>query len=187
MNAHEAAVGREPLPGIPETELVQAGAGSGAKSPVVETGKMQPEKGNGARLDGYVMTWLLSVASAALMGWAWVQAHPAPKFVAIDLNSLVKSETSRLVDAMKSGATKEQQASAIRRASDFGAKLDSAIARLADECGCVVVNSAAIVAQPRKRTIQDATSRVAKLLDQSDAANQSLEKDASLANNLLRK
>lgn len=118
-------------------------------------------------IGGYVTTWLLSVASAAIVGWAWVHTHPTPKFVAIDLSGLVKTEMATLTESVKQGATKEQQENAIRRASEFGSKLDRAIATLADECGCVVVNGAAIVAQPRERAIPDATARVREILSKT--------------------
>lgn len=115
---------------------------------------------------GHVITWALSVLSACIVGWAWIHTHPTPSFVTVDVNALVKAETGLLAQAVKPDATKEQQEAAIRRASEFGKKLDDAIARLTAECGCVVVNAAAIVAQPANMPVRDATQRVKVLVSQ---------------------
>ncbi|WP_303785340.1 hypothetical protein [Azovibrio restrictus] len=115
---------------------------------------------------GHAITWALSVLSACIVGGAWIYAHPTPSFVAVDVNALVKAETGLLAQAVKPDATKEQQEAAIRRASEFGKKLDDAIAQLAAECGCVVVNAAAIVAQPASTPVRDATQRVKALISQ---------------------
>lgn len=141
-------------------------AAGGDGSLAAEAGKMHPEKADGGRIGGYVMTWLLSVASACIVGGAWVYTHPTPSFVAVDVNALVKAETELLAQAVKPDATKEQQEAAIRRASEFGKKLDDAIAQLAAECGCVVINTAAIVAQPASTPVRDATQRVKALVSQ---------------------
>jgi hypothetical protein len=118
-------------------------------------------------LKANIITWALSVLSACIVGAAWIHTHPSLSFVAVDVNALVKAETGLLAKAVKPDATKEQQEAAIRRASEFGKKLDDAIAQLAAECGCVVINAAAIVAQPGRKSVPDATERVRQMLAES--------------------
>lgn len=115
-------------------------------------------------LRGHILTWAASVVSACIVGAAWVYTNPPVSFVAVDVNALVKTETELLAKIVKQDATKEQQEAAIRRASEFGRRLDDAIARLAAECGCVVINTAAIVAQSGRKPVPDATERVRRML-----------------------
>lgn len=115
-------------------------------------------------LRGHIMTWAASVISACIVGAAWVYANPPTSFVSVDVYALVKAETEMLADIVRQGATKEQQEAAIRRASEYGRRLDEAIARLAEECNCVVINKAAIIAQPGTKYVPDVTERVNKML-----------------------
>lgn len=118
-----------------------------------------------ARIGEHVLTWLLAVCASFLAMWAWLHTHPAPAFVAVDVTSLVQAEAKRLGASAKPGVSKEQQEDAIRQASQFGARLDAALAQLASECGCTVLNAAAIVAQPARHAVRDATERVRAILE----------------------
>lgn len=140
------------------------GAGSGAKSPVVETGKMQPEKGNGVRIGGYVMTWLLSVASAALMGWAWITTHPRADMMAVvDLNAVLSDEIAKLDREVKPDMTEEKKLELARRAMETTKRVDEAIKQLASECKCTVVSAAAVIANGSSN-VRDMTWRAKELV-----------------------
>lgn len=112
-------------------------------------------------MKGHIITWALSVASACLVGWAWVYTHPTPKLAAVNIQSIVQEHTQALTAAIKPDTPKEEQEAAIRRAAEFGQRLDAALAVTAKECGCAIVNAAAIVAMPSApQPIADITERV---------------------------
>jgi len=142
--------------------------GSNEKADCAVSGDGSLGKGAMAVGAGYmrehVITWALSVFSATIVGGAWIHTHPYPRFVAVDVNTIVNEETNALVSAIKPESSREQQEAAIKRAAEFGDKLDGAIAQVASECGCVVVNAAAIVAQPGETPIPDATDHVRRIL-----------------------
>lgn len=115
----------------------------------------------------YIITWAASVAAACIIGAAWIYTHPSPKMAQVNLRTLVDDEAKRLVSAITPNTPKEEQEKAIRSASMLGQKVDAAISQLSKECGCVIVNSGAIVAQPGNATtaaIPDMTVRVKELL-----------------------
>lgn len=118
----------------------------------------------GSAMSGHVITWVFSVVSACIVGWAWLFTHPAPSFAVVDVNALVKAETESLMQSVKPDTPNEQKEVLVRRASEFGRKLDNAIMQVASECGCVVVNSAAIVAQPARMPIPNITRQVQEYL-----------------------
>ncbi len=112
-------------------------------------------------LKGHITTWALSVASACLVGWAWVYTHPAPKLAAVNIQALVNAHTQALTAAIRPDTPRDEQEAAIRRAAEFGQRLDAALASAAKECDCAIINAAAIVAMPATaRPIPDITERV---------------------------
>ena len=111
-----------------------------------------------------ILTWSLSLLAAGILAAAWIHTHPTPRFVLVDVNRLVREETAAQATALKAENERTQQEAAIRRAAKFGQRLDQAMSQLAEECRCIVINRAAIVAQPGTPLLQDATARVKTLL-----------------------
>lgn len=118
-------------------------------------------------MKAHIITWALSVLSACIIGAAWIYTHPSPKLVQVNLRALVEDEAKRLVSAITPNTPKEEQEKAIKAASMLGGKVDAAVGQLSRECGCVIINSGAIVAQPGNATtaaIPDMTGRVKELM-----------------------
>lgn len=118
-------------------------------------------------MKAHIITWLLSVLSACIIGAAWVYTHPTPKMVQVNLRSLVDEEARRLASVITPETPKDKQEKAFKDASELGRKIDLAVSQIARECGCVVINSGAIVAQPgnaAKAVIPDVTERARELI-----------------------
>ncbi|MBX3630297.1 MAG: hypothetical protein KF908_10415 [Nitrosomonas sp.] len=90
----------------------------------------------------HIITWLLSVVSAVIVGVAWVYTHPVPKLVQVDLVSLFQETAAEFASRQDESVTQDVQRQAVR--------IDMALQQLADTCQCDVINSAAIVKRPGK-------------------------------------
>jgi uncharacterized membrane protein YheB (UPF0754 family) len=115
---------------------------------------------------GYIITWAVSVISACIFGAAWIYTHPFPReerFIVIDLNKIITEEISKLEKEIKPDMTQEKREELKNRLASTTQKLDSITKAMAEECGCAVVNAAAIIANG-SRTIQDMTDRVSEMI-----------------------
>lgn len=115
-------------------------------------------------MKSYVITWALSVLSACIIGAAWIYTHQPLKYAAVDVKKLVGDEVAKLQSALKPGMSPEEQQKAIMEASAVGNRLEVAINNLARECGCVVLNSAAIIGRPDRAALPDMTERARQLM-----------------------
>lgn len=113
---------------------------------------------------------LLAAAAGLIMSIAsWVVLglfDPHPRFVRVDVGSLYEAERSLLASKIKPGMSEDEQKALFASAGVFGQKVDTALGRLAVECRCAVLNSAAILRVPDdgRTGITDATARVRALL-----------------------
>lgn len=71
----------------------------------------------------------------------------APHVATVDLQKLVEEEQERMLAVLGSGGavTDEQRAAAERLTVDFATKLSVTIDALGAECGCVILNKAALL------------------------------------------
>ncbi|MDP1573089.1 MAG: hypothetical protein Q8M09_08190 [Pseudomonadota bacterium] len=116
-------------------------------------------------MKAHIITWALSVLAACIIGAAWVYTHPSPRVVTVDLKSLFDDEARAF--ANKARGTPEEQVAALSQVKKRGEEIESAIDRLAQECRCAVLNSAAIAKLPPNPTdagIPDMTGRVRQML-----------------------
>lgn len=110
-----------------------------------------------------VLTWVLSVASACIIGAAWIHTHPVQKFVTVDIASLFTESAAAFAQ--------RQDESALRLAQAHAVKIDLVLQQLADTCSCLVMNAAAIAKRP-----QDHQGRVA-VKDMTDWVRGRIEVD----------
>lgn len=120
----------------------------------------------------HLFTFVLSVLTAVVIGAAWLHFHPPLRMVRVDMGSLFDQQKQRLAGRIKPGMSDQEQKVLFQSAADYADRLDSALAMLARECNCAVVNSAALLQVPPGNAsgIADTTGRVRELLG-SDAAN----------------
>ncbi|MBK6616904.1 MAG: hypothetical protein IPG31_00495 [Nitrosomonas sp.] len=112
-------------------------------------------------MKNHILTWALSVLSAAIIGAAWIHTHPVQKFVTVDLTSLFNESAAAFAQRKDESALMEAQAQAIR--------IDMALQQLANSCGCFVLNSASIAKRPdgaNQKNILDMTDWVRSHLGQ---------------------
>lgn len=116
----------------------------------------------------HFITWLASVATASIIGYVWVSQHPAPKFARVDVAGLYEEQKRELAARLKPGMTEEEQRAILQMAADYGKRVDEALGVLAEECGCAVLNSAAIVRLPEGNEVgvRDLTGRLREFLGQ---------------------
>lgn len=117
-------------------------------------------------MKNHIITWALSVLSAGIIGAAWVYTHPAPRVVTVDLKALFDDEARAFANKARTG-TPDEQAAALSQVKMRGEEIELAIDRLAQECRCAVLNSAAIAKLPPNPTdagIPDMTGRVRQML-----------------------
>jgi hypothetical protein len=114
----------------------------------------------------HIVTWALSVLSACIIAAAWIKTHPAPRMVRVDMGSLFDDQKKALSARIKPGMSEQEQKALLQSATDYAAGIEASIDAVARECGCAVLNSAAILRLPDSAAagIPDMTARVRELV-----------------------
>lgn len=117
-------------------------------------------------MKAHILTWALSVLSACIVGAAWVHTHPSPRLVRVDMGSLFEEQKKAFGDRIKPGMSEPEQKALLQSATDYAGRLEAAVTELAKECGCAIVNSAAILRVPESAMagIPDLTARLRELV-----------------------
>lgn len=115
---------------------------------------------------GHLYTWFFSVLCATIVGWAWVYTHPAPRYAKIDIKSLVTQETLKLSSQVRPNLSQNDQEKLLADASKIGERVDKAISQVAQECKCIILNSAAVLGGTEKYKIPDLTNRARQILSE---------------------
>ncbi len=102
-----------------------------------------------------------SLAIASIAGW--LHFHPSGPVAKVDIIGIVTAQQKSLAAKLKPGMDEKAQSELINQASRFGKQLDSALAQVADECRCTLLNSAAVVRDAPSGALRDYTQRVAEL------------------------
>lgn len=86
---------------------------------------------------------------------------PKPMGV-IDLQALVNENQNAIVNTFSNSTeiSEEQRADAMKKTQDFAIKLNKAVADKAIECGCVLVNKAAVLTEQQDGVIVDYTDKI---------------------------
>lgn len=115
---------------------------------------------------GHLYTWFFSLLCSIIVGWAWVYTHPTPKYAKVDIKSLVAQETLKLSSQVTPNLSQNDQEKLLADASKIGVRIDKTIAQLAQECNCIILNSAAILGGEGKYKIPDLTNRAKQILSE---------------------
>jgi len=120
-------------------------------------------------LRAHIITWAVSVLSAAMLGWAWLYTHPAPRIVRVDMGEMFDEQKKRLAEKITPGMSEPEQKALVHSAGEYASKVEAALTTLSQECRCVVMNSAAILRLPEASAtgIPDMTLRLRELVGQS--------------------
>ncbi len=117
-------------------------------------------------MKAHIVTWIASVISACIVGGAWVYTHPTPRMARVDMGSLFDEQKQALADQIKPGMSEQEQKALFMSATAYASLVEEALTILAKECGCAVLNSAAILRLPESPStgIPDMTARVRELV-----------------------
>ena len=104
----------------------------------------------------------LTVGSLASAMW-WVKEQElSPRFARIDIGRVVAKQQKSLVERVKPGIDAQEQGRIFEEAKAFGNRLDAALEQASRECGCSLMNSAALL-KAAHAGIPDLTDRVEAL------------------------
>ena len=104
----------------------------------------------------------LTVGSLAAAMW-WVKEQElSPRFARVDIGQIVAKQQKSLVERVKPGIDAQEQGRIFEEAKAFGNRLDAALEQASRECGCALMNSAALLKAAHAR-IPDLTERVEAL------------------------
>ncbi|MDO9069819.1 MAG: hypothetical protein Q7W05_15375 [Deltaproteobacteria bacterium] len=115
----------------------------------------------------YLYTWLASVATIIALALIWNAMHPAPRMVRVDVGSILDAQKKMHSEKIKAGMSDEEQTALLKAATADATNLGLAVAALAKECSCAILNSAAMLHMSEKKSgIPDKTDRVRELIAQ---------------------
>lgn len=104
----------------------------------------------------------LTVGSLAAAMW-WVKEQElSPRFARVDIGRVVAKQQKSLVERVKPGIDAQEQGRIFEEAKAFGNRLDAALEQASRECGCSLMNSAALL-KAAHAGIPDLTDRVEAL------------------------
>ena len=93
----------------------------------------------------------------------WVKEQElSPRFARVDIGRVVAKQQKSLVERVKPGIDAQEQGRIFEEAKAFGNRLDAALEQASRECGCSLMNSAALL-KAAHAGIPDLTDRVEAL------------------------
>lgn len=101
-----------------------------------------------------ILTSLVSVCASLVLGaplvYFWTQRERPASVVVVDVQKLISDERDTLLKTFNNGdpvhMTDDAKNKATQHAGDYAKRLSGALDQLGAECGCVVVNKAAVLA-----------------------------------------
>lgn len=87
------------------------------------------------------------VSAAFLVAYAlWFAPSRAPRFAVLDVGELYRLKETQIATLLvKHDASNEDRATALKRASRFGAEVTELIQSLPEECRCLIIARGAVV------------------------------------------
>ena len=104
----------------------------------------------------------LAAGSIALAVWWGVERERSPRLGRVDIGQIVAKQQKSLVERVKPGIDAQEQGRIFEEAKAFGNRLDAALEQASRECGCNLMNSAALL-KAAHAGIPDLTDRVEAL------------------------
>ena len=115
-----------------------------------------------------ILTWVLSVLAASLIGATWIYIHPQQRIARVDMKILFIDQKAAFDSLIKPEMTEPEQKVIIAAAKAYAQRLNQALETVSNECNCAVLNSDAIVELPRDVNaagIPDLTARAQQLMN----------------------
>jgi hypothetical protein len=119
-------------------------------------------------LKNLILTWVLSVLAASLIGATWIYIHPQQRIARVDMKILFIDQKAAFDSLIKPEMTEPEQKVIIAAAKAYAQRLNQALETVSNECNCAVLNSDAIVELPRDVNaagIPDLTVRAQQLMN----------------------
>lgn len=104
----------------------------------------------------------LVAGNIALVLWWGVERERSPRLGRVDIGQIVAKQQKSLVERVKPGIDAQEQGRIFEDAKAFGNRLDAALEQASRECGCALMNSAALL-KAAHAAIPDLTDRVEAL------------------------
>lgn len=127
------------------------------------TEKTENSNGGNSQIAILALVWLMSVLCAISVGWAWVKTHPQQMYAKVDIQSIMDEHVKNMGNMIRPDMPKSDQEKILAATEAFGKRLDRAMAELSIECGCAVLNAAAII-RDEQGGIPDLTLRVRQIM-----------------------
>ena len=120
----------------------------------------------------HVATGVLTLAAGgiALTLWWGVERERFPRLGKVDIGQIVAKQQKTLVERVKPGIDAKEQGRIFEEAKAFGNRLDAALEQASRECGCALMNSAALL-KATHAGIPDLTDRVDALAGSPSSAS----------------
>lgn len=117
-----------------------------------------------------VLTALISIGASLLLGsplvYFWTQREKVAPVVVVDVQKLISDEQEALLKTFNNGdpvhMTDDAKNKATQHAGDYAKRLSAALDQLGAQCGCVVINKAAVLAGDAPDLTDLIAKRIAK-------------------------
>ncbi|HGF4017316.1 MULTISPECIES: TrbI F-type domain-containing protein [Burkholderia cepacia complex] len=117
-----------------------------------------------------VLTGLISIGASLLLGsplvYFWTQREKVAPVVVVDVQKLISDEQEALLKTFNNGdpvhMTDDAKNKATQHAGDYAKRLSAALDQLGAQCGCVVINKAAVLAGDAPDLTDLIAKRIAK-------------------------
>ncbi|CAG2382093.1 MULTISPECIES: TrbI F-type domain-containing protein [Burkholderia] len=117
-----------------------------------------------------VLTGLISIGASLVLGsplvYLWTQRERVAPVVVVDVQKLISDEQETLLKTFNNGdpvhMTDDAKNKATQHAGDYAKRLSAALDQLGTQCGCVVVNKAAVLAGDAPDLTDLIAKRIAK-------------------------
>ncbi len=112
----------------------------------------------------HVATGVLTLAAGSIaLTLLWgIERERFPRLGRVDIGQIVAKQQKSLVERVKPGIDAQEQGRIFEEAKAFGNRLDAALEQASRECGCALMNSAALL-KAAHAGIPDLTDRVEAL------------------------
>ena len=117
-----------------------------------------------------VLTGLISIGASLVLGsplvYLWTQRERVAPVVVVDVQKLISDQQETLLKTFNNGdpvhMTDDAKNKATQHAGDYAKRLSAALDQLGTQCGCVVVNKAAVLAGDAPDLTDLIAKRIAK-------------------------
>ena len=107
------------------------------------------------------MSALLTLVCLAPVGYLMYKKVPKPIGI-IDVQEIVNENQRDIISAFSNSEyiSEQQKVDSLNKAQMFTAKLNKAVEEVSEECGCVLINKAAVLTEAKSNVMVDYTDTV---------------------------